>query len=163
MAKTVLQLGSTVETLTPGELRNELAATSQEIFRQFGRGVKYLRFGPLASSLSVGGGGTLTIDGSSVQGLGPREGFVWTVRRITVAGLAAGATPDTALLYRNNPGGIPVWKFDGTDPIQRFGKLEMMLLGGETLSLVATVAGATQVTISGDVLEVAAEEVSKIA
>lgn len=162
MAKTVLQLGSTVETLTPGELRKELAATSQEFFRQFGRGVKYLRFGPEPATIV---NGAFTLDGSATSGLGPREGFVWTIRRITVWGLADGTTPDIANLYRNQPSGIPVWQFNGNNFAYTWGKLEMLLLPGETLSLasVGSLAATGTISISGDVLEVAAEEVSKIA
>lgn len=160
--KTILQLGAPMETLTQGELHTELAAVSQEIFRQFGRGVKYLRFGPTPATIVSS---AFTIDGSAQNGLGPRTGFCWAVRRITVWGLTSGITPDVANLYRNQTAGIPVWQFNGNNFAYTFGKLEMLLLPGEYLSLVnsGTIAATGQVTISGDVLEVAAEEVSKIA
>jgi hypothetical protein len=159
--KHVIQPGGTIDTLTQGELHTELASVSQEFFRQFGRGVKYLRFGPLATPIASN---AFTIDGSTAA-LGPRSGFCWTIRRITVWGLATGSSPDLANLYRNQNTGIPVWQFNGNNFAYTFGKLEMLLLPGETLSLVSsgTITATGQVSISGDLLEVAAEEVSKIA
>lgn len=158
----MLQLGAPIETLTQGELHTELAGVSQEIFRQFGRGVKYLRFGPIPTTIA---GNAFTLDGSSVNGLGPRSGFCWAIRRITVWGLANGTTPDVANLFRNQTSGVPIWQFNGNNFAYTFGKLEMLLLPGETLSLVnsGTITATGQVSISGDILEVAAEEISKIA
>ncbi len=158
--KTILQPGGTIDTLNREELHHELAGVSQEFFRQFGKGVKYLRFGPYATNVS---NSSFTIHGS--QGIGPREGFVWSIRRITVWGLTSGVTPDVANLYRSSTSAPPVWQFNGNNFAYTFGKLEMMLLPGETISLLSsgTIAATGQISIGGDVLEIAAEEVSKIA
>lgn len=160
--KQALQVGGSVEMLTRAELSEELAQTSQAFFRQFGRGIKYLRFGP---GSAVPDAGSVVLDGSSGQAaLGPRAGFVWVVRRLTVWGLTSGGTPDVVFLYRNAPQGIPVWQISGDNPFAKFSKLEMTLLPGEYLSLSGDSLTATgQITLSGDALELAAEELSKIA
>lgn len=156
--RTELALGATLDTLDRGELREELASASQEIYRQFSRGSKYIRFGPVATTVA---NSAFTIDGSSDKRLQPREGFAWMVRRITVWGLTAGPTPDVANLYRNvNALYPPVWQFNGNNFAYTFGKAELVLLPGEWLSLVSsgTIAAAGQVTISGDVEEITAEK-----
>lgn len=157
---TRFEIGAPLETLTKGELDSSLAAAAQNEFRQFARSVKYLRFGPVATAIASS---AFSLDGTAAD-IGPREGFVWSLRRITVTGLTTGATPDIANLYRNRAGGIPVWQFNGNNFIYTFGKTELLLLGGETLSLVnvGTIAATGSVTISGDCLEVAAEEIFKL-
>lgn len=160
--KTNLAVGAPIETLTQSELRTELDTVSQTFLRAYGRGVKYLRFGPIPATII---NAAISLDGTSTNGLGPREGFCWSIRRITVWGLATGGTPDIVNLYRNQPGGIPVWQFNGNNFAYSWGKLELLLLGGESLSLVnsGSIAATGQITISGDLLECAAEELSKIA
>lgn len=159
--KTQLELGATLDTLTREELSQELNTVAQTYFQQFGRGIKYLRFGPVAVKIS---GNAFSLDGTSTSGLSPREGFSWSILRVTVSGLATGATPDLANLYRNQPGGIPVYQFTGNNFVGLFSKFQLVLLPGETLSLAnsGSIAATGSVTISGDVLEVAAEEMSKI-
>lgn len=159
--KTQLELGATLDTLTRDELSQELHSVAQTYFQQFGRGIKYLRFGPVATKIAAN---AFSLDGTSTIGLSPREGFAWLVLRITVSGLATGATPDLANLYRNQPGGIPIYQFSGNNFVGLFSKFQNVLLPGETLSLTnsGTIAATGSVTISGDVLEVAAEEMSKV-
>lgn len=161
--KQLLDFGSHLDVLTHHELAAELDAVSQRFFQEFGRGIKYLRFGPAPTTIA---NNAFKLDGSSGQNtVGPREGFLWSVTRITVWGLTSGTTPDVANLYRNAPVGIPVWQFNGNTPAVTFSKLQMVLLPGEYLSL--TNSGSTtatgQITIAGDAIEVAAEELSKIA
>ena len=162
--KTKLELGAQLDTLNRGELRDELATQSQEIYRQFARGVKYLRFGPYATTIASA---AFSFDGSSAgqnAQLGPREGFVWSVRRLVVTGLGTGTTPDVVNIYRGNPSGIPVWQLNGNSFGTTFGKGELLLMPGEVLSFAnsGSVTATGQVTFSGDVLECAAEEIFKI-
>ena len=158
--KSTLELGSHIDTLDRSELRDELAVHAQDRFRQFARGVKYLRFGPFGTHAVSS---AFAIDGTQL-GIGPREGFLWSIRRITVFGLVGGTTPDTALLYRNQAAGIPIWQFTGNSQFATFGKMEIALLGGETLSLASsgTIASTGLISISGDYMEVPAEEVFKL-
>jgi len=158
--KSTLELGSHIDTLDSTELREELANHAQARFQQFARGVKYLRFGPFGVRATSS---AFTIDGTQI-GIGPREGFLWSIRRMTVSGLVSGSTPDACQLFRNQPSGIPVWQFNGNTPFATFGKMEMAFLGGETLSLASsgTIASTGLITISGDYMEVPAEEVFKL-
>lgn len=158
--KTVIEPGASIDTLTKGELSEELAAQTQAAYRQLARSVKYLRLTPQSTAVK---NSAFVLDGTTLS-TGPREGFVWTVRRLGVAGLTAGPTPDVANLYRNGTTGLPAWQFNGNNFIYTFGKGEMLLLPGETLSLVSlgTIAATGQVTLFGDAVECAAEEIFKI-
>lgn len=155
-----LELGSTISTLTQGELRDELAVHAQETFRQLARGVKYLRLQPTAATIAAN---KFTLDGSNF-GLGPREGFIWSFTRLAVTGLAAGATPDAVNVFRNQPGGIPIWQLNGNNFAQTFSKLQMLLLPGETLSIAnsGNITATGSVVLSGDYVEVAAGEIFKL-
>lgn len=159
--KTVLELGAPLETLTGDELKDALDVQTQNYFRQYARGMKYLRMSPAQATIAAG---AFSFDGSSATGYGPREGFVWTIRRLVVTGLATGTTPDVINFYRGTPGvGSPLWQLNGNSFGSTFGKCEMLLLGGEVLSFANS--GATtatgKVTVTADVLEVAAEELYK--
>jgi hypothetical protein len=159
--RTELQIGAQLETLTRGELSSELAAQTQEIYRQQARGCKYMRLAPAQATIASN---AFSLDGTQTSGLGPREGFVWTIRRLAVAGLTAGTTPDVVNIYRNSPTGLPVWQLNGNNWGTTFGKCELLLLGGETLSIASlgTIAATGKVTLTGDLLEVPAEEIFKL-
>lgn len=159
--KTQLELGAQLETLTRGELSEELARNTQEFFAQYARGQKYLRFGPIAATVAAG---AVSFDGSGAAGTGPRGGFVWSVRRMAFTGLTAGGSPDVVNLFRNTLTGPPVWQFNGNNWAYTFGKTEMLLLPGETISFanVGSLAATGQITVSGDYLEVPAEQISKL-
>lgn len=159
--KTDLALGATIDTLDKGELRQELATQTQEAYAQLARGVKYLRFGPVATTVA---NSAFTFDGSQAGNLGPREGFVWTIRRLLVTGLGTGTTPDVINFYRGPASGIPLWQLNGNSFGATFGKCELLLLPGEYLSFASsgTIAATGQITVSGDLVEAAAEEIFKL-
>lgn len=162
--KTILELGAQLDTLDAKELENALARQSQEWFRQHARGIKYLRFGPYAATIAAN---AFSFDGSGAAqnaATGPRDGFVWSIRRLLVTGLGTGATPDVINFYRNRTTGTPIWQLNGNSFGQTFGKCEMLLLSGETLSFAnsGSVTATGTVTVSGDVIEVAAEEIYKL-
>ncbi len=158
--KTVLELGAPIETLTRDELDGALDVQTQKYFQQYARGMKYLRTSPAVAPIS---GAAFSFDGSSGAGHGPREGFVWTIRRLLVTGLATGTTPDVINFFRGSPSGIPLWQLNGNSFGSTFGKCELLLLGGEVLSFASsgTVTATGQITVTADVLEVAAEELYK--
>jgi hypothetical protein len=158
--ETQLQLGATINTLTKHELGDQLAAHEAAREREYARSMKYLRLTPVSVVVS---GSAFTMDGTRFN-IGPREGFIWSFRRLSVDGLTASATPDVANLYRNNTTGIRVWQFNGNNFAYTFGKGEMLLLPGETISLVnsGTIAATGNITLSGDYFEVAAEQVFKL-
>jgi len=159
--KTQLELGAQLETLTRGELSEELAAQTQQFFAEYARGMKYMRFGPFGGNVAAA---AISFDGSQQSGTGPRGGYVWSIRRIDFAGLTAGTTPDVINLYRNNPQGRPVWQFNGNNWSYTFGKTEMLLFPGETLSFanLGALAATGQITMAGDFLEIPAEQIFKL-
>lgn len=161
--KTTLNMNAPLDTLDRTELKAELAVQTQESYQQLARGVKYLRFGPIATTIASN---AFSLDGSGAPGgsLGPREGFMWSVRRLVITGLGTGTSPDVVNIYRGNPAGIPVWQLNGNSFGTTFGKGELVLLGGEVLSFAnsGTIAATGQVTFSGDLVEVPAEEFFKI-
>lgn len=154
--KTTINPGSPIDTLTRDELRGELDRTAQEWFRQYARGVKYMRFGPL--SVVPDGSGDVDTSGSA-SNPGPREGFMWSIKRLAIAGLASG---DTITVWRGNTYGVPVWIFTDTTSIATFGKMDLALNPGESLVLTGTGLTSTQLYMAGDILECAAEELIKL-
>lgn len=162
--KTTLELGAQLDTLNAAELQQALDMQTQNWFRQYARGVKYMRFGPFTATIASS---AFSFDGSGAgqnAATGPREGFVWTIRRLLATGLGTGATPDVINFYRNQATGIPVWQLNGNSFGVTFGKGEMVLLPGETLSFAnsGTVTATGTVTVSGDVFEVPGEEIYKL-
>lgn len=164
--RTRLELGSELDVLDRQELDDTLSKHAQAWERSLARSVKYLRFGPLGAKVASA---AVTFDGSGNGqngAAGPREGYVWCIRRMAVNGLATGATPDVVNLFRNQTSGTAIWQFNGNNFAYTFGKGEMLLLPGETLSFTnsGTIAAATGtlITISGDYIEAAAEEAWKI-
>ena len=156
--KTTINPGSPIETLTRDELRGELDRSTQEWFRQYARGVKYMRFGPIAVVPDSAAGGLVDTDGSP-ENPGPNSGFIWTVKRMAIQGLASG---DSLSIYRGNTFGVPLWVLTDTNPIATFGKMEIVLMPGENLILSGTLSGDQTVYFAGDVLECAAEEIIKL-
>lgn len=158
--RTQMQIGAELDMVSPTELDSSLARVVQEDQRQRARSVKYLRFGPYVKPIV---NSAFTLDGSTL-GIGPREGFAWAIRRITVTGLATGASPDIANLFRNQAGGIPIWQFNGNNFAYTFSNAQLILLGGETLTLanVGAMTATGMATLSGDLVEVAAEELYKV-
>jgi hypothetical protein len=163
MANTKFEIGAQLETLSPSEfnegLDKHLGLVAQRFLQEYARGFKYQRFGPVNATVS---GGTLSLAGSASGQLGPREGFAWSVRRIGIWGLAAGVTPDVVNLYRNSTSRPPIWQLNGNNFAYTWGKFELLLLPGEHLDLAGTgLTTTSQVSIDGDVIEVAAEELAK--
>lgn len=159
--RTQLELGAQLETLTRGELSEELAAQTQQFFAEYARGQKYMRFGPFGTTVA---NSAVSFDGSQTQGTGPRGGYVWSIRRLDFHGLTEATTPDIVNLTRNDPNGRPIWQFNGNNWAYTFGKTEMLLFPGETLSFinVGTIAATGQITMAGDILEVPAEQIYKL-
>lgn len=164
MGRSKFEMGAEFDTLSQSELdrtmHERLAQQAQDFFREMARGIKYLRPGPFTVTVA---NSAFSLDGST-KPIGPREGFVWSIRRLVVSGLTAGATPDIANLYRNATSGVPVWQVNGNNFGYTFGKTELLLLAGENLSLVSsgTIAATGQIALALDVIEVAAEQLYKL-
>lgn len=164
--KTTLELGAELDTLNASELDAALSRHAQQFLANTARSIKYSRIQPAGAKVA---NSAVSFDGSGTAqntAVGPREGYAWSIRRLAVNGLATGTTPDVVNLYRNQPSGIAIWQFNGNNFAYTFGRAEMLLLPGETLSFAnsgtITAATGTLITISGDFVQVAAEELFKV-
>ena len=159
MKKNVFQVGATWETLDKDDVMQVMQKHADVLLLREAQGVKYLRFGPVQGSVS---GSAVTI-GNGSNPIGPRSGYIWSIRRLSVSGLTSGGTPDTIQLYRDNPGGQALWSLDGNNFFAKFGRLELALFGGEQLYAVGTSLQASgPVALDGDVLEVPAVQIYKL-
>ena len=173
MARWKFGIGEFFETLTKGEMRDVLRDHQAEHDqRTAARAKKYARLAPPVTGTAAGGvlqiGGDFPNSGPGGGGLvqppQPRAGYAWAMRRLSVTGLTAGATPDVVNLYRRN-GGRPIWQFNGNNFAYTFSFLEIVYLEGETPILISTgtFAATGQVWLDADFLEVPQEELYKAA
>ena len=148
-----------VKPLTRDELAEVLREDRQAVEAARLEGIKYLR---LPTLYATPASGTVVLgqswSGQSYTGqiIGPNEGYVWSIRRLSANGLGTGTSPDILNVYRNGTGVAPVWQLNGNNWGYSFGPAELLLMPGEKLvaqslgSLVSTV----QVTLTGDAIEV---------
>ena len=171
MAKVKIDVGATIDTLTKGELDDSLTeyraqgdATAQGLLR----GIKYFRLPRLYATPASG---TVVLGeawaGQSYTGqfISPNEGYVWAIRRLACNGLNTGQAPDLLNFYRSGWHTDPVWQLNGNSWSYTFGKAEMVLLAGEQLIArsVGSMISTTQITITGDAVEVPSEMIGKLA
>jgi hypothetical protein len=173
-------IGEWFDTLTKGELDESLSsfrALAEAQQKAAARGRKYARMvitGQAAAGVLQMGGdfpnagpaGTLT---AAPQ---PRAGYAWAMRRMSVAGLTVGATPDIVNLHRQTPNitAIPattssgVWQFNGNNFAYTFSFGEMVFLEGETPVLVSagTFAATGRIALGCDYLEIPQELLYKV-
>jgi len=156
-----LAAGASIDILTQKELDDSLGRANDAAARAFVRGIKWMRLPqlrgiPSASAVTIGQQG---------DSAGPASGYAWTIRRLAVSGLTAGSTPDVIAFYRNGTTTEPVWQVTGTLPFVTFGRLELVLLGGDTLVAgnVGTLAATGTITLSGELVEVPQEMLGKLA
>ena len=156
--------GMKVEIPNRAEIRADVRDVWDEQQRVAARGFKWMRLpeyltGKVASSAITLGVGT------GQTPLGPEQGYAWSVKRLVVGGLTTGATPDVVNLYLNDRfAGNPLWQFNGNNFGYTFGRLELVLGPGDTLSLksVGTFASTSVITLSGELVEVPAEMLWKL-
>lgn len=168
--KARFDIGAEVDTLTRGELREELARYRAEADAQAQgamRGIKYFRLPRLYATPASG----TVILGEAWAGqpytgqlLGPNEGYIWSVRRLACNGLGTGNSPDLLNIYRNGHSTDPVWQLNGNSWAYTFGKTEMILLPGERLiaASLGSMTATVQVTLTGDAIEVPAQMIGKL-
>ena len=159
-----LQAGMNIDVPDRAEISDTVQASIQaDREREAARGYKWMRLpenlsGAVASS-------AITLGSSKGQVCGPEQGYAWTLRRLVVTGLTTGATPDVVNLYRNDMfARSPLWQFNGNNFGYTFGRSEMVLMPGDTLSLqnVGTIAATGNITLSGELEEVPAEMLYKV-
>lgn len=163
MAKVKLDFGAELDVLTQRELDDSLSRAHGRAAYAMLRGIRYRRLPQLTGEAASG---VLVLGATGGQVIaGPESGLAWSLRRIYVNGLTAGATPDVVALYRNGTAGQPIWQISGDVPQQTFGRLEAVLQGGETLIVASlgTFAATGPITVSGELIEIPSEMLAKLA
>ena len=130
-------------------------------------GIKYFRLPTLYATPSSG---TVVLGqswaGQSYTGqiIGPNQGFVWSIRRLSAAGLGTGNTPDLLNIYRNGTGVAPCWQLNGNNWGYSFGPTELLLLPGENLvaASLGSLVSTAQITLTGDAIEVPQAMIGKL-
>jgi hypothetical protein len=167
-------LGEFFDTLTKGEMKDVLREHHADLQaeaaqRAAARGWKYMRLNPPITGIPAGGvlqmGGDFPSTGPGgalTQAQAPRAGYAWAMRRMSVAGLTAGATPDVVNLLRR-AGGLPVWQFNGNNFAYTFSHEQVVFLEGETPMLVSTgtFTATGTITFNADFVELPQPELFK--
>ena len=130
-------------------------------------GIKYFRMPTLYATPASG----TVVLGQSWSGqnytgqiIKPNEGFVWSIRRLSAAGLGTGTTPDILNIYRTGTGVAPCGQLNGNNWGYSFGPTELMLLPGEQLvaASLGSMTATVQVTLTGDAIEVPFAMIGKL-
>jgi hypothetical protein len=165
MPKMTLQGGMHLEIPNREENRADVATVMDQRDLTYARGVKWMRL-PIITGTPAAS--ALKLDESTGAAIvGPEGGYAWSLRRIVVDGMTSGTTPDVLNMYRNSTGAgsPPLWQFNGNNFAYTFGRLEMVLSGGDTLKFasVGTFAATGLIRVSGELVEVPAEMLWKLA
>lgn len=161
MAKFVLDFGAEIDLLSQKELDDSLRAAGDRMAQGLLEGVKWRRLPRLYGTAA---GGVLTL-GLTAPQAGPEPGYSWSLRRLYVNGLTAGATPDVVQLFRNGTNSDPLWQISGASPQQTWGRLELVLSGGDNLIVASlgTFAATGTITVSGELIEIPQLMLAKLA
>jgi hypothetical protein len=152
-------IGRRLDTMAKGVqgLQDQLAATAEERARL--RGIKFIRLAVVRGTAS---GSALTMGGDTGQAFTtPEQGYVWSVRHLVVEGMATGATPDVVNILR---AGRIIWQLNGNQFAQTWGRGEILLNAGETLTYqsVGTFNSTAQIIAHGTALETPGEFAGKL-
>jgi hypothetical protein len=164
-----IHAGGEFETVTPAELRHELASTEQRLRTDL-RGIKARRLPGGLTGLVTAAGIAIGGDSGDAGGrqVGPSQGNMWMIRHISVNGLAAGVTPDILNLniYGAGLSGFNWWQFNGNNFAFTFGMFELWLEPGEYLGFASqgavTAAVGSTIRIGGHLLQVPMEMAAKL-
>jgi hypothetical protein len=140
VAKFEIKAGASIDVLTQAELDASLSAQRPPY-----QAVTDIRLPVL---YGVAAGGVLSMGGDAAAHT-PDQGYVWSIRHISIEGLTAGATPDVVNIIR---AGRTFWKLSGAPPsAETWGRGEFMVNAGETLSYTnfGAFASTAQIIISG--------------
>ena len=157
-----LQGGMRIEIPNRDENREDVARVMDQRELAQARGTKWMRLPQITGTASAS---ALNLDEShGAAVVGPEQGYAWSIRRIVVDGMTSGATPDVLNMYRNSTGTAPLWQFNGNNFGYTFGRLELTLMGGDTLKFqsVGTFNATGLIRVSGELVEVPAEMLWKM-
>jgi hypothetical protein len=151
MAKVKLEIGAELDLLAPKDLRAELDQSAAGWFRELARGLKVIRFPqPLTATVS-GGAVTIGAEQPDAPPLGPRQGFVWMIQRISVWG---DQSTDDILLYRGSDSANQfIARISLATGIFTPGSKALLLHPGEQLLFTGTGLTSTSITVNGEAIE----------
>jgi len=143
MAEIELRAGAKINLLNQDELDQTLSKYMEQ------PGSLRATDGIYLSVLLKTGSNPFTMGGDAVPNpQGPLQGYTWSVRRIAVEGLTAGATPDVLQVFSRNR---LVAQVTGALPVAFIGRGEAVIRSGETLEYrsLGTFAATGQIIASG--------------
>lgn len=138
--------GVDIETTTPGEMAGMLDSSQQSWFAEMARGLKHFEF---VLTGEVVAGAVTVVDSSA----GPRPGFVWMIRRLSVDQLGAG---DVLRIYRAPASPLRfVDVLADSDPSIKPASAGLILHGGQYLEATGTglTTTARELVITGEAVE----------
>jgi len=164
MPEVEIKGGLRLEIPNRAEIRDTVGEAFDAQERRAARGWKWMRL-PVYTATPANS--AVAIDSASNGGaeLGPNSGYAWSLRRIVIDGMTTGTTPDVINMYRNAiTGQAPLWQFNGNNFAYTFGRLEMVIIGGDALKFasVGTFAATGQIRVTGELVEVPAEQLWKL-
>ena len=161
MARVKLALDATLETTSPDEFESilrkaQIEAEEREISRA--RAIAWIRL-PVLQGAAVAGQLRL---GQAQQIVGPRDGFLWQIRRLCVQGLA---TNDQVGIYWDDFGKPPEWTLTAAVPQAAFGKYQLTMREGQTMLIanIGTFTSTAQINVVGEVIELPTVMLGKLA
>lgn len=147
MPKIKLEIGAELDVLNSGELAKGLGESQASWFRELARGLKVIRFPQPLRAVPSGGVISIGGDAADANQLGPREGFVWMVQRISVFG---DQTTDTVQLFR---GSEFITRIPLTTGSFSPGSHALLLHPGELLKVTGTGLTSASITVAGEAIE----------
>lgn len=141
-----INAGVDIETATPGEIGTMLDSQQQSWFAEMARGLKHFEF-MITGAVDAG-----TVDMVDLE-TGPRQGFVWAVRRLSVDQLADG---DVLSVYRQPAGPLRfVDVLTASRPSIKPAATGLVLHGGQSLEVTGTglTTTATELVVTGEAVE----------
>jgi hypothetical protein len=141
-----LEVGAELDLLSPKEFKDGLRGHHDSWLAEMAQGFKEMRFNlyqvPVAGEICMGGD---AVEGAQI---GPREGYVWAIQRISVLGSDA-----TDVISLTIGMAFVAHLLTANPSYHTFGKQGLILHPGELLNFVGTSIGSADITINGSVIE----------
>jgi hypothetical protein len=165
MSTVKLRAGAEIHTTSPEEMR-AIVQEENAFLRAGLRGIKPAFIPRIMNGVAAGG--VLTIGQQAPSGpFGPTQGQMWSIRRLMVTGLTAGATPDVVALYYDDSFTVQQWLFYGTlgGYTYKWGRGEVTMQPGHVMIFrsVGAFAATGTIQVSGQYDILPAEESGRLA
>lgn len=149
--------GSSVDLLNRRELADELDKQTADWFQERARGLTTALF----STVGTISAGSVLLPSSSEQPIGPRQGFAWSVQRISVQGI--GGT-DTIKIYKGTQNDARfIDQLTVTKPAIYPGSKGLVLRAGDTLIFSgASLSLTADVSVNGETIELPELDLYKV-